>query len=184
MTNQIVKGALAALALALVCSGAASAHIVLETPQATTGTGYKAVFKVPHGCDGSATVEISVEIPEGVIAVKPMPKAGWTIETTKGSYARSYAFYHGKQLAEGVRKVTWRGGPLPDDYYDEFVLSTFIAGELQPETRLVFPVVQRCEAGENRWIEVPKTGEDPHSLKFPAPGLMLKAPVGGHQHHH
>ena len=48
---------------------------------------YKAVFVVPHGCAGSATIKIRVQIPEGVIAAKPMPKPGWNVETIKGKYA-------------------------------------------------------------------------------------------------
>jgi periplasmic copper chaperone A len=173
-------GALALLALPI---GEAQAHVSFETAQAAVGSGYKAVLRVPHGCEGSATVEIKIDIPEGVIAVKPMPKPGWTIKLAKGTYARSYAFYHGKQLAEGVRQVTWTGGPLPDDYFDEFVLSTFIAAELKPGTKLSFPVTQRCETGETRWVEVAKDGEDAHALKSPAPQLMLTAGEDDHHHH-
>ena len=54
----------------------AAAHVTLENREATIGSSYKAVFVVPHGCAGSATVRIAVQIPDGVIAVKPMPKAG------------------------------------------------------------------------------------------------------------
>lgn len=183
MNLKVTKQALAALALLLAGASAASAHVTLEKPEAKVGGGYKAVFKVPHGCEGSATVEITIDMPEGVIAVKPMPKPGWTIELAKGPYARSYAFYHGKKLSEGVRQVIWRGGKLPDDYYDEFVLSTFIAGELTPGAKLVFPVTQRCETGEIRWSEVAREGEDAHALKFPAPQLVLTAASGEHHHH-
>ena len=183
MRNTPARRAVAALCLALLSGAAAHAHVVLETPEAKTGAGYKAVFRVPHGCDGSATVEIKIELPEGVIAVKPMPKPGWTIEIAKGPYARTYAFYHGMKLSEGVRQVTWRGGPLPDAYYDEFVLNTFIAGELKPDTKLVFPVTQRCEKGELHWSEVPKEGEDAHALEHPAPQLLLQADPHAHHHH-
>ena len=50
---------------------------------------YKAVLKLPHGCDGSPVVKVHVEIPDGVIAVKPMPKPGWQIETKRGPYPRA-----------------------------------------------------------------------------------------------
>src|SRR6202035_238763 len=69
--------------VAVLAASSASAHITLETRQATIGSSYKAVFAVPHGCAGSATVKIRVQIPEGVIAVKPMPKPGWNVETIK-----------------------------------------------------------------------------------------------------
>jgi len=49
-------------------------HVTLEQRQAAVGAAYKAVFRVPHGCDGSPTIAIRVRIPEGVLDVKPMPK--------------------------------------------------------------------------------------------------------------
>ena len=36
----------------------AFAHITLENQQAAVGASYKAVLRVPHGCDGSATVAV------------------------------------------------------------------------------------------------------------------------------
>ena len=45
------------IAAALVIAGAtaAFAHITLETQEAKVGSTYKAVLRVPHGCDGKAT---------------------------------------------------------------------------------------------------------------------------------
>lgn len=67
-----------------------SAHVTLEVPEAALGSGYEAVFKVPHGCAGSPTVMLRLQVPEGVIAVKPMPKPGWTLEVVKGKCAKTY----------------------------------------------------------------------------------------------
>lgn len=176
------KKAMAAFVLTLAGIATASAHVSLEKSEAKLGGGYKAVFKVPHGCEGSATTEVRIDIPEGVIAVKPMPKPGWTIEIERKPYAQSYAFYHGAKLSEGVRQVTWRGGPLPDEYFDEFVLSTFIARELK-EGPIYFPVTQRCESGELAWSEIPAADQDPHDLEHPAPRLMLVAARPDHAGH-
>ena len=170
-------------AVAVLAASSASAHVTLETRQATIGSSYKAVFAVPHGCAGSATIKVRVQIPEGVIAVKPMPKAGWNVETIKGKYAADYA-YDGAKLSEGVKEVVWSGGKLPDDNYDEFVLSTFLSGALKPNTTLYFPVVQECEQGISRWIEIPAEGHaarmhmdgmhmDMEEGKWPAPGVRL-----------
>jgi uncharacterized protein YcnI/copper(I)-binding protein len=171
----------------LVClvglCGAASAHVVLEAKQAALGAGYKAVFGIPHGCEGSPTTEVRVDIPEGVIAVKPMPKPGWTLSLEKGAYARTYKFYHGEMKSDGVQHVTWSGGSLPDEYFDQFVLSTFIAGELAADGTLYFPVTQKCANGEQQsWSQIPADGQDAHSLEHPAPQLLLIA--GEEQHHH
>jgi periplasmic copper chaperone A len=160
-------------AIAAFAASPAGAHIALENRQATIGAPYKAVFAVPHGCAGSATIKIRVQIPEGVIAVKPMPKAGWSLDVVNGKYADQYD-YHGGKLSEGVKEVVWSGGKLPDHNYDEFVVSTFLTGGLKPNSMLYFPVVQECEQGISRWIDIPD-GNAAHGQdsKSPAPGVKL-----------
>ena len=69
---------------AVLAVSPAAAHVTLEHREATIGSSYKAVFVVPHGCAGSATVKVRVQIPDGVIAVKPMPKAGWKSGSHQG----------------------------------------------------------------------------------------------------
>ena len=160
------------LAVAALAAAPACAHITLEGREATIGSSYKAVFVVPHGCAGSATTKIRVQIPEGVIGVKPMPKPGWNVEAIKGKYASEYDF-HGAKLSEGVKEVVWSGGKLPDDFYDEFVISTFLTGTLKPDTMLYFPTVQECEQGVSRWIDIPADPAHAHDSKWPAPGVKL-----------
>ncbi len=172
-TTSIFSALLMSLALP------ASAHVGLERGEAPRGASYKSVLKVPHGCDGSPTNTVRVEIPEGFIGVKPMPKPGWTLKTTRGAYQQAYAFYHGKSLTEGVKEIEWSGGELPDDYYDEFVASGFLAKELDPGANLYFKVVQVCAKGELKWVEVPAAGVDPHSLEAPAAVLKIAAETGG-----
>lgn len=147
----------------------AFAHVTLERSEAPVGATYKAVLRVPHGCDGSPTTAIRVRIPAGVIDVKPMPKPGWTLNVVKGKYAKTYSLFHA-QVSEGVTEIDWSGGSLPDDYYDEFVFLSFLASDLQPGQTLYFPVVQECAKGVHRWIEIPKEGTD---YPEPAPGLKL-----------
>ena len=159
------------VAIAAFAASPASAHITLENREATIGSSYKAVFAVPHGCAGSATIKIRVQIPEGVIAVKPMPKPGWNVEAIKGKYAGDYD-YHGAKLSDGVKEVVWSGGKLSDDNYDEFVISTFLTGALKPNTTLYFPTVQECEQGISRWIDIPAEASA-HESKSPAPSVKL-----------
>ena len=169
MTRAILARAVVVVAAFTVSP--ASAHITLENRQAAIGSSYKAVFAVPHGCAGSATIKIRVQIPEGVIGVKPMPKAGWTVDVVSGKYAAEYN-YHGAKTSEGVKEVIWSGGKLADHNYDEFVVSTFLTGGLKPDTTLYFPVVQECEQGVSRWIDIPAEGHADHA-KSPAPGVKL-----------
>ena len=159
--------------MAALAASPAAAHVYLEGKQATVGASYKAVFAVPHGCSGSPTVKIRVQVPEGVIAVKPMPKAGWSVDVVEGQYAGDYD-YHGKKLSSGAKEVVWSGGKLPDQNYDEFVVSSFLTDGLKPNTMLYFPVVQECEKGVSRWIEIPAEGAGhSHEEKSPAPGVKL-----------
>jgi uncharacterized protein YcnI len=169
MFREVTLGAAGAVAVACV----ASAHVTLETREAPVGAPYKAVLRVPHGCDGAPTTALRVRIPEGMIAVKPMPKPGWRIDTVSGKYPKTYSFFHGAKLSDGVTEVSFSGGSLPDAYYDEFVVTGFIAGDLEPGTMLYFPVVQECEKGVHRWIEIPAAGKSPGDYREPAPGLKL-----------
>ncbi len=157
-----------------VLGTSALAHASLEQQEATVGSYYKGVMRIGHGCGDEATLKLRVQIPEGVIAVKPMPKAGWSLETVTGTYANSYDFY-GKSLTGGVKEIVWTG-VLADAHYDEFVFRAKLDGSLAPDQTLFFPTVQECATGENAWIELPARGQDPHDLKRPAPGLHLMAP--------
>jgi periplasmic copper chaperone A len=170
MLRELALGA----AGAVVFTCAASAHVTLETREAPVGAPYKAVLRVPHGCDGAATIALRVRVPEGMIAVKPMPKPGWKIETVSGKYPKTYSYFHGAKLSEGVVEVSFSGGSLPEAYYDEFVFTGFIAGDLEPGTVLYFPVVQECEKGVHRWIEIPAAGKSSGDYPEPAPALKLQ----------
>jgi periplasmic copper chaperone A len=147
-------------------------HPGLQPREARIGAPYRAVVSIPHGCEGAATVKVRVVIPEGVIAVKPMPKPGWTISAVRGPYAHSYPFYHGQTLSEGVKEIAW-SGKLADDYFDEFTFAAFLSDTLPAGQMLYFPTYQQCEKGEWQWTQVPALGEDGHALATPAPGIKL-----------
>ncbi|MBM3517355.1 MAG: DUF1775 domain-containing protein [Alphaproteobacteria bacterium] len=165
------RTAFSAAALLVFTASTASAHVTLEVAQAAVGSHYKAILRVPHGCEGSTTLKVRVQVPEGVINVKPMPKPGWTIETVKGKYAKAYDYY-GTALDQGVTEISWSGS-LPDEYYDEFVLRGMLANELTAHSTLYFLVVQECENGVERWIEIPEPGKTADDYEAPAPALKL-----------
>lgn len=160
-------------------AASALAHVTLEVREAKAGAPYKATLRIPHGCDGAATLKVRAQIPDGVIAVKPMPKPGWQLETVKAKYDKTYPYYHGQQLTEGVKEIVWSGGKLSDEHYDEFVFAGFLAGDLAPGP-LYIPVTQECEKGEARWADIPAPGQDRHALKAPAPALIILAQHSGH----
>ncbi len=164
----------------LLITTSAYAHVSFENSKASIGGSYKAVLRVPHGCKGSPTIKIRVQIPEGVISVKPQPKAGWAIDIVKGKYEKSYT-YHGKGVTEGVREIIWSGGNLPDEFYDEFIFRSVLSADLKSGTALYFPVIQECQQGVESWTEIPTAGKSPDDYKSPAPGLEL-LPLNPHHH--
>ena len=118
MSRVLIRAVLAAAGLAIAATQA-DAHVTLEQDEATIGSTYKAVLRVPHGCKGSPTLKVRIQIPEGVLGVKPMPKADWTLETVTGDYAATYTLW-GEPVKSGVKEITWTG-KLLDDHYDVFV---------------------------------------------------------------
>jgi len=150
----------------------ASAHITLARGETQVNAAYKAVLKVPHGCDGQATQAVHVQIPDGVISVKPMPKPGWKLQVTRAAYKKTYQS-HGKPVTEGAREIAWSGGSLPDDYYDEFTFVGFVTSDFSPGDIIRFPTIQTCASTEARWTEIPASGQSAHDLKAPAPAVRV-----------
>lgn len=152
-------------------SSPALAHVTVSPEEAQEDGYQKLTFRVPHGCDGSPTTSITVQIPAGVGSVVPQEVAGWTIETQEGPLPEPVET-HGEKQTTGVTSVTWTGGPLPDHHMQEFGMSVYLAGDAG-ET-LYFPVVQRCSSGEARWIQIPQS-DSAEELPYPAPAVKLTA---------
>lgn len=167
---------LAATALVL-WAATVSAHVSLEPTAALAGSTYKATLRITHGCSGSATTLIRVFVPDGMRGARPIPKPGWTLSAPKVALAVPYD-NHGRRVTEAVREISWRGGPLPDAWADEFAF----VGQLpiQPG-RLAFKVLQECESGRNEWFEI--AAPDASAPARPAPMLeVLPVKSGSHRH--
>ncbi|MFZ6870511.1 YcnI family protein [Undibacterium sp. Di27W] len=157
----------------------AYAHVTLEQATANAGAYHKLTFKIGHGCEGSATTAVKVSIPESVSGAKPMPKAGWKIDTSILPLSVPYNS-HGKTISQDVREVSWTGGPLPDAHYDEFAIQVKLP---EKAGKVYFKVTQLCEKGRLDWVEIPADGQAGKSLKAPAPVLdVLEKAEAAHQH--
>ena len=159
------------------------AHVTLEQPKAPAGSTVKAVLRVSHGCDGSATHTVRVSIPTGLRGAKPMPKAGWSLDVRRAALAQPYES-HGRPVTEDVVEVTWKANSrdawLADAHYDEFV----VRGQLPYKPgALWFKVQQVCERGELNWADVPPAGVSIRGLKAPAV-LLEVTPADGAGHPH
>lgn len=188
--RRVLQAMWAILCVAPLLIGATQveAHVVLDKKSAPAGSYFWGAFRVGHGCEGSATVAITVNLPEGVRGAKPMPKAGWTIERKLEKLAKPYDS-HGKPVTEEVTAITWRGGPLPDDFFDEFAIQIQLPAAPGP---IWFKVLQRCEKGENNWATIPESGTSTRGIKTPAalleltpvsaPAAQQKSPTDEHKH--
>jgi periplasmic copper chaperone A len=152
----------------MLYSPLAFSHVVLAEPTAVAGSYYRATFKVGHGCEGSSTNAISVNIPVGFENIKPMPKPGWVIETKMEKLAT-------------VRQITWRGGPLLDQHYDEFVMMMKLPEQMGKRW---LPVVQSCEKGVNEWTQMPSADKTRKDLKTPAAELDIVKATSAVEHKH
>ena len=103
-----------ALLTSILISSSAFAHVTVETNNKTAGGYAKLTLRVPHGCDGSPTTAITVQIPENSLSVKPQVHTGWKITTKKVKLAKTITS-HGKEITETIGEVTWSGGVLSDE---------------------------------------------------------------------
>lgn len=159
--------------LALLAAAApalpAAAHVTMDPAQAAPHAYVRAALRVPHGCGTAATTRLTVRLPEGVTAARPMPKPGWTLVLAPREDAGT-ASGHG--AAPELSAITWEGGRLPNEHYDEFVLR-FRAPD-QPNTILWFAVRQECEGGAvTDWAEIPAEGRRISDYRHPAASLRL-----------
>ncbi len=157
----------------------ATAHVGTEPGSVEAGKSATVGFRVGHGCDGSPTLLVRMQIPDGVVGVKPEAMPGWDIETVLGPIEPYDS--HGTTIAEGVKEITWSGGSLPDDQFAVFAIRATFPDT--PGETLYFPVIQQCETGSHEWIEIPEEGQDGHDLESPAPTLELVAATSSDHGH-
>jgi periplasmic copper chaperone A len=147
-----------AAALATLLSSTAFAHIVADPAEAQPGGYFRTALRVGHGCGaGKPTTAIRVGIPEGVANASPQPKTGWEIKVETAKLAQPIDAGHGRKTDTVVSAITWSGGSLPNEQFDEFGLVLKLPDA--PGAQLWLPVVQTCAGGETRWDQIPAVGQ-------------------------
>lgn len=181
-TTARLVAALAAAGVALLSlAGPASAHATI-TPSTTAAGAYTVLtVSIGHGCEGSATTKVAIQIPEEVLSVTPTRHPLWNMTERQEKLPEPVTDAHGNKVTERDAVVVYTTkNPLPDGQRDAFELSLKLPEE-EGKT-LTFPVVQSCVKGENPWTQVPAEGQNPDELEFPAPTLTITAAEeeGGH----
>jgi uncharacterized protein YcnI len=158
----------AALALAIAAPLAASAH-VSATPSSSAAGSYSVItFANGHGCNGSPTTKLTVNLPSNITSVTPTVSPNWTIEKV--------------MTGDAVTQVVYTAvKPLPDGYRDTVSLQVKLPADAAGQT-LSFPVLQTCAVGETNWSEPLKAdGTEP---EHPAPTVAVTAATAADAHAH
>jgi uncharacterized protein YcnI len=140
-----VLSALSTLGLLAIAS-AAWAHVEIEPTEAVAGSTATLTFAVEY--EGSPTMGLEVQLPDGATVSDVPAKAGWT-----------------STVDPAANTVSWTGGTATDDEsFDLAVELPTTAGEV------LFPAVVTTADGEVAWIEPEESeGEEGH----PAPRITL-----------
>lgn len=141
--------ATAAAVLALGPASAAWAHIHPDPAAVEAGTEATVGFAVEHGCDGSPTTKVEIQMPEGSTGISGVDGDGFT-----------------SSVDDLV--VTFEGGPLDAETEKSFEVN-FTAPDEPGEVPV--KIVQTCEEGQLDWIEVAADGEE--EPDHPAPMLTI-----------
>ncbi|WP_341705384.1 DUF1775 domain-containing protein [Ferrovibrio sp.] len=184
MNRAFLAGAmLATLAAAVATQPSARAHVVADPALAQPGSYFRTALRVPHGCDGRPTTALRVTIPDGVVSVTPQAKPGWQVAVAMRKLDRPVDAGHGRMTDMVPGEVSWTGGSLPGNLFDEFGLVLKLPAT--PGAQLWLPVVQGCDGGEARWEQIPAAGQSAHDLPRPAALIRIADSSGKpamHQH--
>ena len=170
----------AAAAIALSLASPASAHVTTTPSDASAGAFTVATFSVGHGCEGSPTTRIEIQVPESVLSVTPTRNPYYEVEATIEQLDEPQADAHGNEVTERTASIVYTADtPLPEGQRDTFELS-FQVPDAEGEV-LAFPTIQTCAKGETAWTQVPADGQDADELESPAPSFTI-LPASGEGH--
>jgi uncharacterized protein YcnI len=172
LSATAIAGGTAALMMAGLAG--ASAHVSIN-PDKTTANSYALLtFGVPHGCDTSGTTKLTINLPEELTDATPTVNPNWTVEKVTQTLPEPRKLADGTAITKRTSQIVYTAkAPLDPHLRDALVLSVKL-----PDTAgktLYFPTLQNCERGQTSWAEIPKDGQDPHSLKAPAPSVAVTA---------
>lgn len=178
---RIAGAGATALGIVALSAGAASAHVTV-TPSTTAAGSYTVLtFSVGHGCEGSPTTRIAIQMPETIPSVTPTVNQGWSVRKVSEKLAEPIEDAHGNKITERISQVVYTARtPLADGFRDSFELQVQIP-DAEGDT-VTFPVIQTCQKGRTSWIETPAEGQDEEELESPAPSFTI-TPASDEGHH-
>ncbi|MFC6356723.1 YcnI family copper-binding membrane protein [Luethyella okanaganae] len=170
----------AGLLLAVAAPLSASAHVGVTSENTAAGSHTVLTFAVPHGCDGSSTTKIAIDIPESIVSVTPTVNPGWEVEKVSVPLPKPVTDSMGNSVTDRIGRIVYTAKtPLPDGLRDTFALAMTLPQDAAGKT-LAFPVLQSCEQGVTSWDQLAAEGEPEPA--HPAPSIAVTAAVAGNGH--
>jgi uncharacterized protein YcnI len=170
-----VRVLVGALVGGVLAAPAASAHVTVNPREAPRGGHAALAFRVPNEQDDSSTIGLRVSFPEEhpLRSVRVKPKVGWTYEVEMRELDEPIVTDSGEEVTEVVSTITWSGGEIAPDQFEEFDVSV---GPLPEDAdEMMFPSIQIYDNGDEvGWIEERVEGEEEPDR--PAPLLTLVDP--------
>jgi uncharacterized protein YcnI len=179
MNKSILRRAISATgaiagtaALMMAGSAGAFAHVGIS-PDKTAANSYALLtFGIPHGCDTAGTTKVTITLPEELNDAQPTVNPNWTVEKVEEQLASPKKLADGASITKRTSKIVYTAKtPLDPKLRDALVLSVKLPDSAG--TTIYFPTLQTCQVGQTDWAEIPKDGQDPHSLKSPAPSVTI-----------
>jgi uncharacterized protein YcnI len=170
----------AAGAVVVLSAAPAAAHVTISPSDGAAGAYTVLTASVPHGCDGSPTTRVAIQIPEPILSVTPTRHPYWEVRTVMEKLDEPVSDSHSNEVTERVGQVVYTANdPLPDGQRDAFELSLQLPDT--PGETLAFPTVQTCEKGETAWVEIGEEGSE-EELEAPAPTVTVLPAEEGEGH--
>ena len=174
VAGTVVAGSAALLALA----APASAHVTVNSTDATQG-GYAVItFRVPTESDTASTTALKVQLPTDTpfASVSVQPHPGWSFTTKTTKLASPIKTDDGDEISQAVSEIDWKADSaataIKPGEFDQFNVS---AGPLPKVKSITFKAVQVYSDGSQvNWIDVPAPGSTVEP-EHPAPTLQLAA---------
>jgi uncharacterized protein YcnI len=155
MMRKLVVMCTSVLAV-LVVAGPALAHVTVQPTEGVTGSFSRFVVQVPTERDDASTIKLEVQFPPlAFVSFQDVP--GWERTVEMQTLDEPLEVF-GEELTETVGTVTWEGGEIEPNEFEEFGFSARMPEEV---TTLEFAAIQTYDSGEVvRWIG-PEDSDEP-----------------------
>ncbi|MGH2657105.1 MAG: YcnI family protein [Actinomycetota bacterium] len=146
----------ASVLVVLVAAGPALAHVTVQPTEGVTGSFSRFVVRVPTERDDASTISVEVQFPPlAFVSFQDVP--GWERSVEMQTLDEPLEVF-GEELTETVGAVTWEGGEIEPNEFQEFGFSARMPDEV---TTLEFAAIQTYDSGEVvRWIG-PEDSDEP-----------------------